>query len=196
MLKAKKKYKPVAKKVRSVISEMPDKFRIVRNIVGDPLADLPELDPRPAPFKPGTRYTEARRAAVRENHQEFLWPAELDILDDLILKAEKGFAWTESERGAFRTDFFPPVEIPTIPHTPWVLKKIPIPPGIYPEVCQLIRKKIDSGVYERSNASYSSRWFCVVMKDGTSLRIVHSLEPLNAVTIQDSGVPPSPEYMA
>ena len=103
----KKKYKPVAKKVRPVISEMPDKFRIVRNIVGDPLADLPELDPRPAPFKPGTRYTEARRAAVRENHQEFLWPAELDILDDLILKAEKGFAWTESERGAFSTDFFP-----------------------------------------------------------------------------------------
>lgn len=33
-------------------------------------------------------------------------------------------------------------------------------------------------------------------KDGKSLRIVHSLEPLNAVTIQHSGVPPIPEHLA
>ena len=33
-------------------------------------------------------------------------------------------------------------------------------------------------------------------KDGKSLRLVHSLEPLNAVTIQHSGVPPIPEQLA
>jgi hypothetical protein len=33
----KKKYKPVAQKVRPVIAELPDHFRIIQNIVGDPL---------------------------------------------------------------------------------------------------------------------------------------------------------------
>jgi Integrase zinc binding domain/RNase H-like domain found in reverse transcriptase len=51
-------------------------------------------------------------------------------------------------------------------------------------------------VYERSNSSYRSKWFTVLKKGGKSLRIVHSLEPLNAVTIQHSGVPPFTEQLA
>ena len=103
---------------------------------------------------------------------------------------ELGFAWTDQERGHFREDFFPPVEIPTVPHKPWIQRNIPIPPGIYDEVCKVIRRKLDAGVYEPSNSSYRSRWFCVVKKDGKSLRIVHSLEPLNQVTIKHAGVTP------
>jgi hypothetical protein len=60
-------------------------------------------------------------------------------------------------------DFFPPVDIPVVPHKPWVLKNIPIPPGLYPEVCRIIRARIDAGVYELSNSSYRSRWFCVYL---------------------------------
>ena len=30
---------------------------------------------------------------------------------------------------------------------------------------------------EDSNSSYWSRWFCVLKKDGKSLRIVHNLQP-------------------
>src|ERR1700677_4201543 len=72
---------------------------------------------------------------------------------------------------------------------------MPIPPGIYDEVCKIIRTKIDAGVYERSNSSYRSRWFTVLKKGGITLRIVHSLKPLNAVTIQHSGVPPHTEQI-
>jgi hypothetical protein len=46
-----------------------------------------------------------------------------------------------------------------------------------------------------SNSSYRSCWFCVTKKDGR-LHIVHSLEPLNAVTIQHSSVTPIPEHLA
>ena len=60
----------------------------------------------------------------------------------------------------------------------------------------MIKDKIASGVYEPSNASYRSHWFCVLKKDGHSLRIVHSLEPLNAVTIAHSGTPPATEELA
>jgi hypothetical protein len=109
---------------------------------------------------------------------------------------QDGFAWNDSERGHFREDFFPPVEIPTIAHEPWVLRNIPIHPGLYKEVCRLIQNKIDAGVFEPSNSSYRSRWFTVTKKDGKSLRIVQSLEPLNAVTIAHSGVPPFSEQLA
>jgi hypothetical protein len=94
-------------------------------------------------------------------------PAERDILHHFMAVHQDGFAWDDSERGKFRTDFFPPVDIPVVPHTPWVQRNIPIPPGIYEEVCKLIHTKIAAGVYEPSNSSYRSRWFCVVKKDGT-----------------------------
>ena len=48
---------------------------------------------------------------------------------------------------------------------------------------------MEAGVYEPSNSSCGSQWFCVLKKDGKSLRLVHSLEPLNEVTIAHSGVP-------
>src|ERR1700710_1422232 len=71
----------------------------------------------------------------------------------------EGFTWKNSERGHFHKDFFPPVDIPTIPHKPWVKCNIPIPPGLYDEVCRNIQTKIDAGVYEPSNSSYCSCLF-------------------------------------
>ena len=126
----------------------------------------------------------------------FLLPEERKLMHHFMMEQNMGFAWDDSERGRFREDFFPPVEIPVIPHRPWVLKNIPIPPGLYPKVCEVIKTKIDAGVYEPSNSSYRSRWFCVLKKDGVSLRLVHSLEPLNEVTIAHSGVPPATEHLA
>ena len=194
--KGKKKYKPVAKKVRPLLATLPDKFRIVRKTVGDPLATLPTIRPNPLPYVPVGRYTEERRNALRAEHTPFLWPAELDMMDDFMCKHQRAFAWEDSKRGSFRRDAFPPVSIPVVEHKPWVLKNIPIPPGLHDEVCAELQRKIKAGVYEPSNSSYRSRWFCVLKKDGKSLRLVHSLEPLNAVTIQHSGVPPIPEHLA
>jgi hypothetical protein len=60
----------------------------------------------------------------------------------------------------------------------------------------MIKSKINTGVYEPSNSSYSLRWFCVLKKDSSSLQLVHSLEPLNAVTIAHSGMSPATEDLA
>jgi len=68
-------------------------------------------------------------------------------------------------------------------------KPFRIPPAIYEEVCKMIKRKINAGVYEPSNLSYWSRWFCIIKKDGKSLRIVHSLELLNRVMIVHLGLP-------
>jgi hypothetical protein len=100
-------------------------------------------------------------------------------MHDFMCKQHLAFAWDDLERGHFQSDFFPSIDIPVIPHIPFIQRNIPIPPGIYEEVCAIIKKKLESGVYEPSNSAYQSRWFCVLKKDGIHLRIVHSLEPLN-----------------
>ncbi len=90
---------------------------------------------------------------------------------------------------------FPPIKLVVVEHKPWIECNFPIPPGIYCTVCDLMNKKIALGVYGPSNVSYHSRWFCVAKKDG-NICIVHSLEPLNRVTIQHGGIPPIPDHMA
>ena len=120
-LSQKKKYKPVAKRTRPVIAELPDKFRIVRKINGDPLADLLLLNPNPPPFQPTERYSIERRDRLDKNHPgEFLTPQEYAFMHDFMLKHETGFAWNDAERGSFQTNFFPPVDFPVVPHTPWI----------------------------------------------------------------------------
>ena len=85
--------------------------------------------------------------------------------------------------------------MPIVPHKPWVLHNILIPPNIYDDVCEAICRMLQAGTFKPSNSSYRSCWFCVVKKDGKALRPVLSLEPLNQVTIQHSGVPPFTEQL-
>ncbi|OBZ76152.1 hypothetical protein A0H81_03901 [Grifola frondosa] len=87
---------------------------------------------------------------------DFLWPEERKLLHHFISLHHDAFAWNDSKHGRFRTDFFPSIEFPVIPHKPWVQCNIPIPPSIYDEVCGIIKKKIAAGVYEPSNSLYRS----------------------------------------
>ena len=191
------KYKPVALKVRPVFDALPEGYRIERNITGDPLEGMTEFSPHPKEFVPTGRYTQERKEHMDKVHGgEFLQGDERALVHNILMEFNGAFAWDDSECGSFKTEFFPPIVMPVVPHTPWVLKNIPIPPGIYDEVCKIIKKKIDAGVYEPSNSAYRSRWFCVIKKDGKSLRLVHSLEPLNKVTIAHSGLPPATEALA
>jgi hypothetical protein len=195
-LSTKKKYKPVALKVKPHIRTLPDKFRIIQRIIGDLLKDLPTLPTNPPTFKPTGRYTEERKEIFDKINAGFLLPSERAFLHYFMMVHTNAFTWEMSERGHFREDFFPPVDIPVIPHKPWVQRNSHIPPGLYDKFCQLVKDKINAGVFKPSNSSYRSRWFCVVKKDGKSLRIVQSLEPLNEVTIAHSGVPPFTEQLA
>jgi hypothetical protein len=150
------KYKKVENKIRPVATTLPEQYRIQRQIPSDPLADLPTLPTDPPPFTPGNRYTKERMEALNLDRDRFLWPKEIDLANFVISTHEKGFAWTDLKRGAFRDDYFPPIVFPTIEHVPWALQNIPIPPGIRDRVIQIIKDKMAAGVYESSNSSYRS----------------------------------------
>jgi len=114
----------------------------------------------------------------------------------MIVEQNQAFAWEDPERGRFKEEYFPAIEIPMVAHVPWVERPFRVPLAIYKEICGMIKKKIDAGVYKLSNSSYHSRWFCMIKKDRKSLHIVHSLEPLNRVTIAHSRLPPATEELA
>ncbi len=167
---AMKKYKPVAQKIRPIIGGLPSEFRIVHEIKGDPLKDMPQLSTHPLEYMPMGRYTtECKEIIERVHKEDFLWPEEHKLMHEFMSVQNEGFAWDDMECGHFKEEYFPPVMIPAVEHTPWIQKNIPIPPGIFDQVCKIIKTKIDAGVYEPSNSSYCSCWFCVVKKDGKSL---------------------------
>jgi hypothetical protein len=182
-------YKKVANKTRPVATTLPEQYRIIRHDHPNPLEGMLPLPTKPPEFAPTGRITSERIDQMAID-TTFLYPEEVKLAKWIVCQHEKAFAWTDEERGCFDPDYFAPIEIPHISHIPWTLRQGPIPRGILDEVVKIIEAKWRSGVYEPSSSSYNSRWFCVVKKDGKSLRLVHSLEPLNAVTIKNSDMPP------
>ena len=184
-------------KIHPVLGTLPSKFHIKWNIIRDPLADIPTIPLILPPFTPCSRYTEEQCNKTNNLHPlGFPWPVECDLLHHFMSLQNEGFTWDDSECSHFCEDFFPPVKIAVITHTPWVQQNILILPGIYNQVCKIIQMKMDTGIYEHSNSSYHLCWFCVAKKEVNAIHLVHNLEPLNTVTIQHSSVTPFTEQIA
>lgn len=185
-------YKRVDRKVKPVPAVFPEDARVTRQFPEDPLVSLPTLSPHPPVFVPDPegRLTQERLEAMNINPDEFLWTEEEKLFQHILKLNQNFFVFEDSQRGSFREEYFSPYVIPVVPHVPWAFSNIPIPPGIKEKVVELLKEKIAAGVYEPSQSSYRSRWFCVLKKTG-KLRIVHDLQPLNKVTIRDAGLPPN-----
>src|SRR5882724_1601100 len=166
---------------------LPEEHCILHHIPSDPLISLPVLPKHPPDFISSEKFTEERRDKMKINPLGFLWPEEENLVLFLIKAQEEVIAWDPTKHGNFRKDYFKPIIILTVPHTPWVKHNIPIPPRIYDEFIRIIKEKIKIGVYQRSNSSYWLKWFCILKKDGKPLQIIHDLQPLNVVTVNDSG---------
>jgi len=95
----KKKYKPVALKVKSVITELLEWYRIYHHIIGDPLQGIPTLNPTPPLFIPTGRYTLERCNKVDRNHGDFLWDEECALMHDFMCQQNRAFAWNNTEKG-------------------------------------------------------------------------------------------------
>ena len=95
---------------------------------------------------------------------------------------EKALAFEQTDRGTLHEDYFSPYIMATISHSAWEERNIPIPPGIKEKVIELLKHKMDAGVYEHCQSAYQSKWFCVLKKSG-KLQIVHDLQALNAISI-------------
>ncbi|KZV84044.1 DNA/RNA polymerase, partial [Exidia glandulosa HHB12029] len=173
---------------------LPEEYRVVRNRPADCMDDLPALPTMPPTWvSTSSHLSDERMRDFDLGKDGFLWDDEVRLFQYLIEHHKEAFAWTELERRRFKSEYVPPVRYPVVPHVPWVDRNRPIPPGIRDPLISLLKEKIAAGVYEPSSSSYRSNWFCVVKKDGKSLRIVHDLQKLNSVTIRDAGTLPTPD---
>ncbi|KAJ3521857.1 hypothetical protein NMY22_g12139 [Coprinellus aureogranulatus] len=188
-------YKPVHKKVRGVRTETPPWARIERRFPEDPLKSYVKLTKHPSGFRPGERLTEERWRELGIEENEFLWPEERRLAAEVLMRNEMVLAWTEDHRGEFSKEYFPDLKIPVLEHQPWQAKPMPIPPAIREQFIELVKRKIETGVYERCNSAYRHQVFAVAKKNG-KIRIVHNLTPLNAVSISDAAQPPLVELLA
>ncbi|KAG6869623.1 hypothetical protein C0995_001716, partial [Termitomyces sp. Mi166 len=106
---------------------------------------MPPLNPNPPPFIPTGHFTEERKNQFLKEHDTgFLHADELDIFVDLVTKQNQAFAWEVEEKGYFKPEYFLPIVFLTIPHIPWQEHNRPIPPALEPEICDIIRDKINA----------------------------------------------------
>ena len=182
-------YKRVDKKVRPIAGTFPEEARVRRQIPHDPMKSLPKLPTHPPEFSPTNRLSIERMEELNVNKANFLWPEEEKLMKHILRTHEATLPYEEKDRGTLSQDYFSDYIMPVIPHVPWVYKNIPIPAGIRNEVIEVLRKKMEAGVYEHSQSSCRSRWFCVKKKSG-ALRMIHDLQPLNQVSIRDAGLMP------
>ncbi|KDR82305.1 hypothetical protein GALMADRAFT_50644, partial [Galerina marginata CBS 339.88] len=182
-------YKRADKKKHPVSTSFPEDCRVTRQIPEDPLLTLPTLPFNPPEFTPTSKISHERMGELNVNSTGFLWPEEEKLFQYIMTTNEGAIAFEDAERGTLKESYFSPYIIPTIAHTPWEYRNIPIPPGIMPKVMEVLKLKMEAGVYEQSQSSYRSRWFVVLKKNG-KLRIVHDLQPLNEITIRDAGMLP------
>ena len=182
-------YNQVDKKVKPVSASYPEDCYVQRCIPEDPLATLKPLTPHPPEFIPTKKISRERMKILNVNSKGFLSSEEEKLFQQIMVLNKEDIAFEDSERGTFKGSYFSPYIIPTVPHIPWEHANCPVPAGIRSKVMEVLRLKIEAGVYEQSSSSYRSRWFVVLKKNG-KLRIVHDLQPLNGITICDAGMLP------
>ena len=154
-------YKRVGQKIHPVSGTFPEQVRVQRIIPNDPLKSLPILSPHPPDFEPTKRLTHERMEGLKINQDNFLWAEEEKLFQQIVRCNDLTLAFEEKDRGTLKREYFSDYIMATIPHSPWEYRNIPIPPGIREKVIEMLKSKIEAGVYEPSQSSYRGRWLCV-----------------------------------
>ena len=94
-------YKPVTKKICSVVARVNEEFHVTRTLPDDPLLGLPSLPTHPPDFIPRERFTQECTDALDLDLASWLWPEEVKLCGWIIHTHEKAFAWVPDEQGRF-----------------------------------------------------------------------------------------------
>ena len=138
----------------------------------------------------GSRLTPERLASMKIG-TGFLSGPEQQLFIDILFEYEGAVAFDETEMGLLDSSIEPPVVIHTIPHTPWQQQNLRLPKAMQDAATAHVKEKLHHGILERSQGLYRSRYFLVAKKVEGQWRFINDVQPLNRVTIRDSGMPPS-----
>jgi hypothetical protein len=68
----KRKYRKVEDRIQTIVMQLPEEFCIIRNIIGDPLENMPVLPTHPPNFIPGLWYMQEWHDKLQFNPDGFL----------------------------------------------------------------------------------------------------------------------------
>ena len=144
------KYKTVDKKIRLVAIPLPeDSWQRMKEVARDPSL----RDPRGI----GHTFTKENREKLRVGKGEFLLPEVEVAFREMLERHGKAFSFYPNEIGCTDPRMIEPMVIFIISHMPWNLKPIPVPRAHIPKLIELLKKKVEMGNLEPSNAPYSNR---------------------------------------
>jgi RNase H-like domain found in reverse transcriptase/Integrase zinc binding domain len=138
----------------------------------------------------GSRLTPARLARMRIG-TGFLSQGEKQLFIDILFEFEGAIAFEDSEMGLLNPAIEPPVQIHTVPHVPWQQQNIRLPKAMQEAATTIVREKLHHGTLEYCQGPYRSRFFLVEKHKKGAYRLINDVQPLNRVTVRDSGLPPS-----
>src|SRR5437588_11962082 len=78
-----------------------------------------------------------------------LWPAERELLTEMLFNREAAIAFDSAEKGRFHDFIEPPHVIPTIPHKAWQAASFRIPPALHETRVRLIQHRLACGTIKR-----------------------------------------------
>ncbi|KAG5462254.1 MAG: hypothetical protein BJ554DRAFT_5447 [Olpidium bornovanus] len=175
-------YKPVARKVWPMAEELP--------LGAEERIEQAWAEPRLRPAASiGHHFTVATLAQLQIGGDGLLSEPEIALFWLIIRPLGRAFAFDDDEINSVDPRIVAPMVIFTTAHVPWKLKPLLIPRAHYDKLRELLRARIARRVLEPAQGPYANRWFTVPKKDG-SLRFIQDLQPVNAVTIRNSGVAP------
>jgi hypothetical protein len=138
----------------------------------------------------GSRLTPERLEAMTIG-DGLLWESEKQLFVDILFEFEAAIAFDDSEMGLLKPEIEPPIVIHTVPHKPWQQASLRLPKAMQEAANQHVKDKLVNGVLEFSQGPYRSRFFLVEKKKPGEWRFINDVQPLNRVTIRDSGLPPA-----
>jgi hypothetical protein len=138
----------VDQKVRPVAAPLPEGSELrMKGVTTDP--------PPRNPAGIGHRFTDNTLWELKVGGGGFLLPAEEVRFQRMLGRHGKAFAFSPTEIGCVDPTIVEPMMIFTVPHVPWNLKPIPVPRAHIPELMELLKQKVEMGIFEPSSAPYS-----------------------------------------
>ena len=118
----------------------------------------------------GKRVTRQRLQAMLDKIDPGLLSIdETNLLAFVVRARENAFAFEYAEKGNFSRDYYPDYEIPTIEHTPWQRRPIPIPLALLDKVRNTIIEQEKAGRFEPTTSSVTD-----IMYRSHSLHVLRS----------------------
>jgi hypothetical protein len=124
-----------------------------------------------------------------------LLPNERELLLEILQRREEAIAWNWTEVRQISEEVAPPQRIRTVEHKAWQSPSFPIPKALNETVIEMLKDRINQGVFEPCNGPYRNPWFLVKKKSG-KYRIVNAAMKVNEVTVRDANLPPNVDSFA